>query len=275
MILVTGATGNVGGELIAALAKAGEPVRALVRAAGRSLPASVEPAVGDLNDPQSLRPALRGASGVFLMSGYDDMAGLLDEVRRAGIERVVLLSGSGAAASDVDNAISRYQLAAEEVVRASGADSTILRPCAFMSNALGWIPQLDAGDVVRVPFAEVARAVIDPFDIAAVAAVALRSAGHAGEIYTLSGPEAMRPADQLRILSERLGRKLRAEPLPNDVARAEMLATTPPEYVDAFFSFYVDGTLDESQVLPTVEQVTGVAPRTFEQWVDAHRAAFH
>lgn len=274
MILVNGATGNVGGELAAVLAKGGEPVRALVRQPGRSLPGQVEQVTGDLNEPASLRPALQNVRAVFLLSGYADMPGLLDEVRSAGVERVVLMSGSGAGASNTDNAISRYQLSSEEAVRSSGVDWTIVRPCAFMSNALGWRPQLQAGDVVKAPFADVANAVVDPYDIAAVVAVALTANDPAGQIYRVSGPEALKPAGQLHVLAERLRRDLRLEPLSNQAAREQMLATTPPEYADAFFSFYVDGTLDESQVLPTVQEVTGRPPRTFEQWADAHLDAF-
>lgn len=274
MIVVTGATGNVGAELVSTLARAGQPVRALVRESGRRVPDGVEPVVGDLNEPESLRPGLLGAEAVFLLSGYRDMAGLLAEVRAAGVEHVVLLSGGGAGATNLDNAISRYQLASEDAVRVSGVDWTIVRPYAFMSNALRWLPELREGDVVRAPFAEVANAVIDPYDIAAVAAVALTSAEHAGRIYRVSGPQSLRPADQLQILAERLGRPLRLEPLSNDAARAEMLATTPEEYVDAFVTFYVDGALDESEVLPTVQDVTGVPPRTFPQWVDEHAGAF-
>ena len=274
MIVVTGATGNVGAELVSTLARAGQGVRALVRESGRPVPDGVEPVMGDLNEPESLRPGLLGADAVFLLSGYRDMAGLLAEVRTAGVERVVLLSGGGAAATNLDNAISRYQLASEDAVRASGVDWTIVRPYAFMSNALRWLPELREGDVVRAPFADVANAVIDPYDIAAVAAVALTSGEHAGRIYRVSGPQSLRPADQLQILAERLGRPLRLEPLSNDAARAEMLATTPAEYVDAFFTFYVDGAIDESEVLPTVQDVTGVPPRTFPEWVDAHADAF-
>ena len=274
MIVVTGATGNVGAALVSTLARAGQGVRALVRESGRPVPDGVEPVMGDLNEPESLRPGLLGAHAVFLLSGYRDMAGLLAEVRTAGVERVVLLSGGGAAATNLDNAISRYQLASEDAVRASGVDWTIVRPYAFMSNALRWLPQLREGDVVRAPFADVANAVIDPYDIAAVAAVALTSGEHAGRIYRVSGPQSLRPADQLQILAERLGRDLRLEPMSNHAARADMLATTPAEYVDAFFTFYVDGAIDESEVLPTVQDVTGVPPRTFLEWVDAHADAF-
>ena len=92
---------------------------------------------------------------------------------------------------------------------------------------------------------------IDPHDIAAVAAVALTSAGHDGRHYTLSGPEPLRPADRIRILGEVLGRDLTFEAQPDDEARAEMSKSMPAEYVEAFFSFYSEGTLDESRVRPT------------------------
>jgi uncharacterized protein YbjT (DUF2867 family) len=115
---------------------------------------------------------------------------------------------------------------------------------------------------------------IDPHDIAAVAAVALTSAGHAGRHYTLSGPEPLRPADRVRILGEVLGRALTFEGQPDDDARAEMSKSMPAEYVDAFLSFYSEGTLDESRVRPDVSDVTGRPPRSFREWVQAHATAF-
>jgi uncharacterized protein YbjT (DUF2867 family) len=275
MILVTGATGNVGAELVTALAEAGEPVRALVRKPQDAvLPHGVEPVAGDLNRPESLTGALDGARGLFLLPGYADLPGLLALARRAGVARVVLLSGGSAALEDMDNAVSRYMTVSERDVRESGVPWTFLRPRAFMSNALRWLPQLATGDVVRVPFAGVRAAAIDPFDIAAVAARALLSDGHAGQIYELTGPESLLPADQVGVLATVLERDLRCEGLTNEEARAEMGAAMPVEYVDAFFSFYVDGTLDESQVFPTVREVTGRPPRTFERWALAHADAF-
>jgi uncharacterized protein YbjT (DUF2867 family) len=275
MILVTGATGNVGGELVRALAGAGQPVRALVRA-GREpgFPAGGQPVAGDLNQPESLRPALAGVQALFLYPGYQDMAGTLAEARQAGVSRVVMLSGSSAASGDRSNAVSRYMIESEETVRASGLEWTMIRSFGFMSNTVQWVPQLAAGDLIRAPFAGVAVAMIDPYDIAAVAAAALTSDGHGGRVYTVSGPEPLRPADRVRILGEVLGRDLRFEGQPDDEARAEMSAAMPPEYVDAFFDFYVTGTLDESQPQPDVRDVTGRAPRTFGQWAQAHAGAF-
>jgi uncharacterized protein YbjT (DUF2867 family) len=275
MILVTGATGNVGGELVRALAREGQPVRALVRAGSQpELPAGAEAAAGDLNEPESMRAALTGARGMFLYPGYRDAPGTLEEARRAGVQHVVLLSGSSAASGDMSNAVSRYMIESETAVRACGLAWTILRSFGFMSNTLQWAPQLKAGDVVRAPFAGVPVAVIDPHDIAAVAAACLTSPGHEGRVYTLSGPESLRPADRVRILREVLGRDLKFEGQPDEEARAEMSANMPQEYVDAFFNFYVEGALDESQVLPTVGDVTGRPPRTFRQWAQAHAGAF-
>jgi uncharacterized protein YbjT (DUF2867 family) len=275
MFLVTGATGNIGAEVVGALTAAGQRVRALVRS-GRpaGLPPGVEAVAGDLNRPTSLAEALAGVRGLFLLPGYEDMEGVVAQARRAGVQRTVLLSGSSAASGDTGNAVSAYMIRSEDAVRQSGLPFTILRPFGFMSNALRWRDQLQAGDVVVEPFADVAVAVIDPADIGAVAASALLDPAHEGRSYVLSGPEALTPADRARILGAVLGRALRLEPQSNEDARAQMTSQMPVEYVDAFFDFYVDGSLDESQVQPTVREVLGREPRTFEQWAAAHADAF-
>ena len=272
MILVTGATGNVGAEVAADLATRGEPVRALVRDPDKTdLPSGVEVVAGDLGRPETLAGALDSVSRAFLLPGYP---GAAEAIRDAGAERIVLLSGGSAANPDTGNAITRYMVDSERDVRDSGLDWTFLRPTAFMSNALRWRPQLQAGDVVRLPFAGVRIACVDPADIAAVAVAALLEDGHAGEIHVPTGPESLLPEEQVATLAGALGRDLRFEAQPDDEAREEMLKTTPPEYVDAFFDFYVKGTLDESQVLSTVEDVTGRPPRTFSDWALAHAGDF-
>lgn len=278
MIVVTGATGNVGGELARQLAARGEGVRAVVRdpssarvAAGLGA-AGVTPVAGDLNQPESLRAAFEGARGLFLLPGYPE--GIVDEAKTAGVERIVLLSGGSAVASDTANAVSEYMIASERAVRASGLAWTFLRPVSFMSNTLEWAAQLAVGDTVLAPFAGVPIATIDPADIAAVAAVALTADGHDGAAYALTGPEALRPADRLALLGTALGRALTLVPESDEEAWARMTAAMPEKYVRAFFSFFVDGTLDETTVTPTVEQVTGRAPRSFAQWARAHVDAF-
>jgi uncharacterized protein YbjT (DUF2867 family) len=268
MILVTGATGNVGGAVVRALVDAGQPVRALVR--GNSAPLGAELVKGDLYDPSTL--PFDGVEAVFFMSGYP--AELFTAARDAGVERVVLLSGASADGGDPANAVSRYMMDSEDALKSSGLAFTILRPHAFFSNALRWLPQLREGDVIREGFADVPSSAIDPADIAAVAAAALTDDRHAGQIYRVTGPEPLTVADRVRILGTALNRPLTLDPFSDEEARAEMSRTMPPEYVDAFMAFYAGGTLDESMVLPTVEQVTGRPPRSFAEWAAEHAPDF-
>jgi uncharacterized protein YbjT (DUF2867 family) len=272
MIVVAGATGNVGREVVRHLVEAGEPVKALTRdPAKATIPAGVTAVAGDLTDPSTLAPALADVTALFLLSGYSPE--IFAEARKAGVARVVLLSGGSAETGDRTNAVARYMIETEEALRASGLGWTMVRPRMFMTNAFQWVDQIKAG-VVRAPWPDVPSAVIDPADIAAVAAKALVSAEHEGREYAVTGPEALRPGDRVRILGEVLGRDIRYDAQPDDEARAEMTAQMPVEYVDAFFSFYSDGKLDEATVFPTVEDVTGRRPRTFADWVQLNAGRF-
>jgi uncharacterized protein YbjT (DUF2867 family) len=268
MFFVTGATGNAGGAVARALLSEGHAVRALVVAGRESgLPHGVEGTVGDLNRPETFAPALAGARGIFLLSGYERIDELLAEARRAEVERIVLLSSSAAPGGDMTNAVARYHILSERAVRECGLAWTFLQPNSLMSNTLRWLPQLREGDVIHDAFGDVAIAMIDPADLAAVAVKALATEELEGRGLRLSGPDAIYPADRVRILGAALDRELRFEPWSNRQAREEMSASMPAEYVDAFFSFFVDGTIDETTVLPTVREVLGRKPRSFEQWV--------
>jgi uncharacterized protein YbjT (DUF2867 family) len=276
MIFVTGATGNVGRELVRVLAESGEQVRALIRRDSDrdKLPDGVEGFVGDLNDPGSLAGAIEGVRAAHLLAGYDGLAELLAAMRDAGVQRVTLQSSSSVPSGDTTNAVARYHILSEQAIRDSGLAWTFIQPNSFMTNALRWLPQLRAGDTVRLPFADVPIATIDPADIAEVAAAALTTDRHEGRSYRVSGPEALLPGEQVAILGRVLGRDLRLEAMSDEDARAEMSASMPAEYVDAFLSFFVDGTIDESTVLPTVEEVLGRPPRRFEDWAREHAEAF-
>lgn len=271
MILVTGATGSVGGELARTLAARGLPVRALARDPGRAaLPAAVEVVPGDLQVPETLRPALAGVDRVFLLGGFPGMAQILQRIRAAGATRVVLLTSRCVVGGNPDNAVTRMWLDAEAAVRDSGLLWTILRPSGFHSNALRWLPQLRQGDVVRAPWPNVPIASIDPADIAAVAAVALTGPGHEQTSPALSGPEPLTPGQQVDILAQVLRRPLRYQPLSDGEARTRMAVDTPPPLIDAFFRFFTDGEFDDSRVTDTVHRITGHPPGSFGHWAEAH-----
>src|SRR5919201_87668 len=181
MILVTGATGNAGGAVVRALVDAGAEVRGLVRPGSESsLPDGAEAAIGDLNRPETLGDAIAAASAAFLLAGYEGLDETLAQMRRAGVERVVLLSSSSAPTGDLTNAVARYHILSERAVRESGLGWAFLQPNSFMSNTFQWLPQLRQGDVIRAAFPDVRVATIDPADIGAVAAAALTSDAHAG-----------------------------------------------------------------------------------------------
>jgi uncharacterized protein YbjT (DUF2867 family) len=275
MILVAGATGNVGSEVVRALAEAGTPVRALSRKEPqRPWPDGVQPVIGDLADPERLEPALAGVEAAFLLAGYPHEVDLLRRLSSAGVDRVVLLSANSAVHGDLHNVVSRYHVLSEKAVRESGLGWTVLRPVSFMSNTLQWRAALRIGDDIEEPFADVPVAVIDPIDIAAVAAQALRTRNHLGETYRLTGPQALYPADRAQILASVLRRTVRFTAQPDDVARIALTARMDPPYIDAFFDFFRSGRYDESTLSTVVPEVTGRAARSFELWATAHASEF-
>ena len=167
--------------------------------------------------PGSLDAAATGVDRAFVMSGYAAEPGLLASLRDA---HVVLLSASSAGLGVGDNPLARMHLDSETAVLASGLPHTFLRPCSFQSNLLRWRDQLAEGTVVRAPFADVPVAMVDPADIAAVAVTVLTEPGHLGAVHRLSGPVALTPPEQVRLLGEALGRDLVFEEQPDDEAGA-------------------------------------------------------
>lgn len=274
MILVTGATGNVGNELVHALVARHQPVRAVARNPdAAAFPAPVDVASADLAAPRSMAGALAGIRKLFLLGGFATTE-LLETVRDAGVEHVVLLTSRCVIGGNPENAVTRMWLDGESAVRESGVPWTILHPSGFHSNALRWVPQLNRGNVVRAPWPGVAIASIDPADIAAVAATVLAEPGHEYTAPALSGPEPLTPGQQVATLARVLDRPLHYEPLSDDQARAEMLADTPAPIVDGLFRFFTDGEFDDSTVQDSVLKVTGRAPRRFEDWARDHASDF-
>jgi len=280
MILVTGATGTVGRPLLTELITAGADVRALSRTPERAgLPPGVEVVPGDLGRPETLPPAVAGIERAFLLSGGPEGpehdANLIAAAKQAGVGHVVTLSVLGAG-HNADDPITRWHLAGERAVTDSGLAWTILRPGAFMSNALMWAPSIKAQGVVYAPFAQAKTAAVDPADIAAVAARALTGAGHDGKTYPLTGPEPLSAADQVEILGAALGRPLRVVDVPPERAKDAMVDSgMPAELADAVIASMAQAGTDHAvAVLPTIEQVTGRPAQSFAEWTDAHLEAF-
>ncbi|WP_028923972.1 NAD(P)H-binding protein [Pseudonocardia acaciae] len=279
MILVTGATGHVGAELVRQLAAAGtSPIRAMTRRPESiDPPPGVEVVKGDADDPAGLHHAFAGVERAFLMSAQPTgprgerpthLPRLVDAAARAGVAHVVALSvfsgGEG------DDAIAEWCGHIEDAVTGSGMGWTLLRPGRFMSNALHLARQIHHGDQVTIPFANRPAASIDPADIAAVAALALTTDGHHGAAYQLSGPEVLTPTEELAILAELLGRPLRAIDPPLDTVRAGMLRGGVPEDVfDAMVARTVGSDVG-TELLPTVAELLGRPPTTFARWARAH-----
>lgn len=274
MILVTGATGNVGRHVIGGLVAAGAGVRALTRdPANAHLPARVEVQAGDLTRPETWPAALRAVDRAYVMSIPGELAGFLDAARGAGVRHIVLLS-SGTVTLRQPNPIARTHAECERLVERSGLDWTFLRPTAFMANDLRWAPGVRAQGVVRAPYGQAATAAIDERDIAAVAVAALLREGHAGQAYPLTGPASLTQVERVRLLGEALGRTLRFEELDPAAARAHMASVLPPPLVEAVLGMLAAQVGQTAEVVDTVERVTGRAPFSYAAWARLHAADF-
>jgi uncharacterized protein YbjT (DUF2867 family) len=273
MILVTGATGNVGRQVVRQLVEAGQPVRALTRDPdGADLPAGVEVVRGDLTRPESLPVALDGVERAYLFPVPDAVQGFLELARDAGVRRIVVLSS---AAASSPNGIGSRHLVVERAVEATDVEWTHVRPGAFAVNALWqWGASIRAEGVVRAPYGDAAVAPIHEADIAAVATTALLHAGHSGQRYELSGPESLTYREQVDVLARAIGRDIEFIELSPEQAREQMIRNVPERVVDALLGLWADAVGRSAPVSPVVEQVTGRPARTFAQWAADHADQF-
>ncbi|MBQ1088444.1 NAD(P)H-binding protein [Streptomyces sp. B93] len=280
MIVVTGATGNVGRPLVRTLAAAGAPVTATSRGVlDADLPDGVRRLPADLTDVESLRPVLDGAAALFLQNGGPsahllDAPGVLGAAKAAGVERVVLLSSQGVTTRPESASHGGVARAIEDAVRQSGLEWTVLRPGGFASNAFAWAGSVRAERTVAAPFADTGLPVIDPDDIAGVAAAALREDGHAGRSYELTGPALVTPREQAAALGDALGEPVRFVELTREQAREAMLAFLPEPVVETTLAILGAPTPAERRISPDAERVLGRPPRTFAEWARRYAAAF-
>lgn len=279
-VLVTGATGNVGSQLVPRLLSRGHSVRALTRKGDKNrFPAGVEVAEGDLSDKNSLRNALTGVSRVYLLvPGTPDIeqqeANVIDAAKAAGVELIVKHSVAGAQYKAID--IGRWHRAGEERIEASGIPYVFLRPAPFAANALWWAGSIKGQGAVYGALGDSAQPVVDPADVAEVAAVVLSNAGHEGKAYDVTGPATLTTQEQVNIIGEVIGKPLNYVNVPDSAAKDSMLGMgMNPRWVDAMIEMIAAlrgwGRLEPSG---DVKKVTGKDPASFKQWATNNAAAF-
>ncbi|WP_234544114.1 NAD(P)H-binding protein [Streptomyces shenzhenensis] len=281
MILVTGATGNIGRELTRELDAKGATLRLLVRDPARAadLPERAERAVGDLGEPATLPPAFAGVDKLFLLTqgiGTEYTAAAIAAAEAAGVHHIVHLS-SFHVTFDPIPAMGRWHHEREKIIRASGISATFLRPGGFMTNALDWLPTIREGNYVLDPVGPGRYAPIDPADIAAVAALALTEAGHQDKEYVLTGHEMFTVTEQVRVISETIGRdiEVRETATPAEAVRFRFPNGAPQALADAL----TEGlTLMRTDTVgfrtDTVQRLLGRSPRTFADWCTRNADAF-
>ncbi|MFI2488906.1 NAD(P)H-binding protein [Promicromonospora kroppenstedtii] len=278
MIVITGATGNIGRPLVAELVRRGHDVAAVSRAGTAPLDdPRVRGVSADLAEPASLRAAVDGADAMFLLvpgsGGHLDTERIIGVAADAGVRRLVLLSSLGAVTRA--GSASHGPLAElEKRVQGSGLEWTLLRPADFASNALAWVPTVRSERAVHAPFGDVALPAVDPLDIAEVAAATLADDGHAGRAYVLTGPAAVSPRERTEALAGALGVPLTFAEQTREQARAEMLAYIPESVVDGTLAILGEPTAEEQLVSPDIEKVLGRPARAFADWARRNAAAF-
>src|SRR5262245_44091531 len=279
-ILVIGATGNVGRQVVSQLAATGVQVRAMTRnpdAAG--LPPPVEVMRGDLTVPDTLDECLHGIDTVFLVwtappAAFAPALGRIAKHAR----RIVLLSAPLKTPHPLfqqPNPQRVMMAEMERLIEVSALDWTFLRPGMLAANALGWwAPQIRRGDVVRWPYAGVPTAPIHERDIAAVAVRALCENGHAGAEYVLTGPQSLTHADQVSTIGRAIGRSLRIEEISPDEWRRECVPIWPATAVNMLLDAWAAAIDHPAFVTSTVTELTGSPARTFLDWAADHADQF-
>nr|WP_225830757.1 NAD(P)H-binding protein [Streptomyces sp. NK08204] len=281
MILVTGATGTIGSELVRQLAACGGKVRALTRDPAKArVPAGVEVVRGDHLHPDSLTGAMAGVTAAFLLrppgpdSGHD--RALVAAARAAGVGRLVKLSAIGTGDPDVGPAGAWHE-PGEQAVRDSGTEWTILRPSSFASNTLSWTQAVEAGEPVPNLTGDGPSGVIDPRDISEIAARILVEGGHAGRTYTLTGPEAISVPGQAAVLASVLGRPVGTRDLSPQETREFLRSAwgfddTQAEGTLIATAFVRDG--GNAIVTEDAAELLGRPARTYREWAQDHQDAF-
>jgi uncharacterized protein YbjT (DUF2867 family) len=277
-VLVTGATGNVGSAVVRELLERGAAVRAFVRDPAAALPEGVELAVGDFEDPSSIRAALDGVDRVFLSSAdgprkVEHETAVIDAA--AGVELVVKASTLSARPGSPLKPFD-WNGRSEAHLRGSGVPSVVLASGFYMTNLLAAAEPVRAQGVLPAPAGQGRIAMIDPRDVGAVAAAVLTGSGHEGRTYRLTGPEAIGYRQLASELAKATGAPVEYVDVPPDAAREGLAASGMPDWLvdhlDGAFALLRDGALEETT--DTVRVITGRDPRSFAEFARDHAEAF-
>lgn len=279
MILITGATGNIGRELIPLLLETGQPIRVFVRDERKVayVDERVERVVGDLDKAETFVPAVKGVERIFLVT-YETQQDInvIEAAKRAGVRHIVKLSTLEA--TDHKIQVGKWHYEREDLIRASGLDWTFLRPGMFMSNSIEWWAESIKGQgSVFFPGGKKGKvAPVDPRDVARVAAAALTEPGHDGQAYELTGSKLFTIGEMVQVISDVLGKPIQYVDIPPIAAKLFMLKTGMDKtLVNALMEMLRSLRKNEGAIITdTVQRVTGLPPRTFEDWCREHIKAF-
>ena len=284
MILVTGATGLNGKELLRKLSARGVAVRALVRNPAKAEAIAALPHVeivqGDMAQPETLVTALRGVDRAMLISSSDPVmldvqSNFIDAAKRAGVKHVVKLSGI---MPELDSAFrfARMHGEIEKRLEASGMAFTHLRAGEFMPAYFRQVSNITAKRAIFLPMEDARIASIDVGDIAEIAARVLTGAGHEGKIYPLTGPQALTMTEVAEKLSTATGQTIRYVNVPPEAARqAQLAAGMPPFLADALFELFAERRNGkEARVWPDAAALLGRPPTSFDDFARRNAAVF-
>lgn len=280
-VLIIGATGRIGREVVARLSVMNTEIRALVRNPGSFTTPGVEIMQGDLAMPETLDRPLDGIDAVFLVWTAPPLtvAPVVERIAKRA-RRIVFLSAPWKTPHPFfqkpqPNPGVSLLAGIERRIEDSGLQWTFLRPAMFASNALHWWgPQIRAGGLVRWPYLNAATAPIDERDIAAVAVRALSDDGHSNADYVVTGPQSLTQLEQLSIIGKAIGRGLRIEEMSPEETRAAWKATWPAPVVEMLLDAWSGSVGLPAWVTSAVADVTGTPPRTFQQWAADHAVPF-
>jgi len=284
MILVTGATGLNGKELLRVLSASGVAVRALVRNPAKAeaiaaLP-NVEIVQGDMAHPETLAAGLRGVDRAMLISSSDPImldvqTNFIDAAKQAGVKHVVKLSGI---MPELDSAFrfARMHGEIEKRLEASGMAFTHLRAGEFMPAYFRQVPNITAKGAMFLPMEDARIASIDVGDIAEIAAKVLTGSGHEGKTYPLTGPQALTMTEVAEKLSAATGKTIRYVNVPPEAARqAQLAAGMPPYLADALFELFAERRNGkEAKVWPDAELLLDRRPTSFDEFAKRNAAVF-